>query len=333
MKNFLIVTNHAQIGDLICSIPMYKAIKYTHSDSKITLAAPVTNYEIPFKELNKYIDDVIIFDKSSFKAYIDFFGALLRKSYYAGIVPSNIVISTTTHVINFLSAAGKKTGVNSIDGKKNKSSFLLNIKKDFNWENIHQSERCLDVVEQIDCRLPSNEKKADELELTDENFRFADRFINESFVSPGKKLIGIHPGAGKEENIWSIENFYKIIIRLNEIYNPNFYITSGGEESTSYIIKKLRDAGINAGSLHNAKVKDLAAVYKKTSLYITNDTGVMHLAGLMNTPLLALFGPTNPLVWGPIGDKSFFIKAETSNINDISILDVHNVACKIMDLK
>jgi ADP-heptose:LPS heptosyltransferase len=50
-------------------------------------------------------------------------------------------------------------------------------------------------------------------------------------------------------------------------------------------------------------VTDLAALLERCHLVVANDTSVMHLAALMGTPVVAIFGPTAPLHYGPRGDR------------------------------
>ena len=58
---------------MLCSLTLYKALKKKYPDSRITLVAAKTNYEIPFFEINPYLDRVIVFDKSSPKNNFEFY--------------------------------------------------------------------------------------------------------------------------------------------------------------------------------------------------------------------------------------------------------------------
>ena len=144
-KNILVVRQHNQIGDMLCSLTMYAALKKKYPDSKITLVAAKTNYEIPFEEINPFLDNVIIFDRQNLKTTLNFLRKLRERKYQLGIVPSTIKISRTSHIINFLSGAKLKVGVRSIDGNKNNSHKLLNINSDCCWKNTHQLQRNLAV--------------------------------------------------------------------------------------------------------------------------------------------------------------------------------------------
>ena len=148
---------HNQIGDMLCSLTLYKGLKKSFPGSRITLVAAKTNYEIPFFDINPFVDRVIVFDKSSLLKIISFIKSLRSLKYDLGLVPSTIVLSRTSHIINWLSGAKKRVGVNSIDGKLNPSNKYLNVKSDFLWDGIHQSLRNLDIINQINCDLSTEE--------------------------------------------------------------------------------------------------------------------------------------------------------------------------------
>ena len=62
--NILVVRRHNQIGDMLMSVPLYKALKTQYPGSFIKLVASPTNYPIPFKIINPFIDNVIIFPET-----------------------------------------------------------------------------------------------------------------------------------------------------------------------------------------------------------------------------------------------------------------------------
>ncbi|MFN3695439.1 MAG: glycosyltransferase family 9 protein, partial [Ignavibacterium sp.] len=82
--------------------------------------------------------------------------------------------------------------------------------------------------------------------------------------------------------------------------------------------------------IHNLPIKKLAAILSLIDLYITNDTGTMHIAGFSGTNMISLFGPTDPNEWAPKNDNSYFIKSSTGKIDDISVEEIFNLAKKLI---
>ncbi|MBF0218645.1 MAG: glycosyltransferase family 9 protein [Gammaproteobacteria bacterium] len=318
--DILVVRQHNQIGDMLCSLTLYKAIKTKYPDSQITLVAAKTNYEIPFFDINPYIDRVLIFDKSSVKAIFNFLKNLRDRKYTFGFVPSTIKISTTSHIINFISGAKNRVGVKSIDGKVNKSHILLNVKSDFLWKNTHQSERNLQVANLINCNISENSRHLIKLNSSDSDLDFAKNFISSYFPDRTKNIVALHPGAGKKSNTWDSNNYIKLIKDIYTELNCYILITSGPTDEIiiNHIHSELTKANIDFMLLTNTSIKKLAAILPMVDLYITNDTGTMHIAGYSCTKMVALFGPTNPLEWAPKGNNQNYIKSATGNINDIN---------------
>ena len=335
IKNILIVRQHNQLGDMLCAVPLFAALRNKFPDSEITLVASPINYEILFSDINPYIDDVIVYRKSTFKELKDFFKKLRSKKYDLGIVPSTVSLSRTSHFINYLSRASIRVGVKSIDGKQNKTEFLLNVKSDFEWDKnrIHQTERNLDIGRQLGIELHEMDKIRTEIKLSDEEKRFGEIYIEDNFKDKSKPIIAFHPGAGKTQNRWNVDKFLKLILLLHEKYNNHILITSGNIDKniTDKLKNNLKAKGFQCVILDNTTIRKVAAVITKTNLYITNDTGTMHVGGYVNANVLALFGSTNGYEWAPERENVRYIQSPTDNVNDISEEMVFEKACKFLD--
>ncbi len=317
---------------MLCSLTLYKGLNKRFPDARITLVAAKTNYKIPFFDINPFIDRVIIFDKSSLLSIISFIKSLRSRKYDIGIVPSTIVLSRTSHILNFISGVKLRVGVKSINGVPNSFSKLLNIKSDFLWSGVHQSIRNLQIINQIDCDLSEEEIKNIKINLSEDDYAFARNLIAENFPDSSKKIIVFHPGAGKTDNQWDKENFINLIKKIYDSFNNNVLITSGwaDDKIINSISSALKTLNINFKILHNAPIKRLAAVLQTSDLYITNDTGTMHVAGYANTKMISLFGPTDPYEWAPKGENQKYIKSPTDKINDISLQQVYSLACLLL---
>ncbi|MGA7838313.1 MAG: glycosyltransferase family 9 protein [Ignavibacteriaceae bacterium] len=334
VKNILVVGKNNQVGDMICSLPLYAALKKKFPEAKITLVAAKTNYPVPLKEINPFLDRVIVYDKSSLKTIFNFYRQLRKIKYQIGIVTSTFAYSTTSHIINYLSGAKIRVGVNSIDEKINRGAKFLNIKKDFFWdkEKKHQSERNLDVIRQIGCDLTPEEIEQTGIILSESDEQEASNFINRHFTDKSKKIIAVHPGAGKTHNLWNVENFFELLSQLYNKYENYVLITCGpmDKDVVNTLTTKLLENNIEY-VIENLPQKQLCAVLKKIDLYITNDTGTMHLAASSGTKLIGLFGPTNTYEWAPRGKNQNYIQAESGKINDISVDEVFKLSEKILE--
>jgi ADP-heptose:LPS heptosyltransferase len=334
VKDILVIRQHNQIGDMLCSLTLYAALKKKYPSALITLVAAKTNYVIQFSEINPFLDRVIILDKQNLKTLFFFFRKLRSRKYQIGIVPSTIKISRTSHIINFLSGARIRVGVKSVDGSENSSHRLLNVKSDFNWKNTHQTKRNLEVAKQIGCDLTDEEIKSIKFRFSNEEINEAKEYLQKEFPDKNKKIIGFHPGAGKTVNLWSTQYFIELIKIIYDHYN-NYILLTSGKIDQAVIVEvenEMKKYGIHYKILNDYAIKKLGAILSLIDLYITNDTGTMHIAGFSNAKMISLFGPTNPIEWAPKGTKQLFIKSKTNNINDISVDEVYKKIETLLEL-
>lgn len=336
IRNILVIRKHNQIGDILVSVPMYYTLKKYFPQAKITLLASKTNYPIPFKELNPYVDEIIIYEKSTLKQQLNTIKLLRKKKFDLAIVPSTIRLSSTSNLISFLAGIKFRVGVRKVDGQKNKLSFLLNIKKDFNWINskTHQIFRNLEVIEQINCKINISEALNSYLKISEDEKNEAKEFLTKKF--PGTStLIGIHPGAGKIDHIWARENFVDVAKYLYQKWNSGFIITCGATDKP--VVKNIeaafKDEKIPFAILENFSIRKLAAIINECDLFITNDTGVMHIAGLTETLQISLFKDDKAYEWAPIGKNKFFVESSDEDINSISVDQILTLANNLLLLK
>jgi heptosyltransferase III len=99
----------------------------------------------------------------------------------------------------------------------------------------------------------------------------------------------IHPFSGSARKNWPLEKFRALAARLERVM-PVRWCSGAGDPP-------LADA-VRIDDLY-----ELACWLARARLYIGNDSGITHLAAAVGTPVLAIFGPTDPAVWGPRGDN------------------------------
>ncbi len=111
--------------------------------------------------------------------------------------------------------------------------------------------------------------------------------------------IGINPGADRPEKRWAPENHASVADRLIELRGAKLFVFGGpGEEHLADRIEKaMQHPATNlAGKL---SLNELAYVISRLDLLVTNDSGPMHIAAAVKTPVVALFGPEDPIYTRP----------------------------------
>jgi len=97
----------------------------------------------------------------------------------------------------------------------------------------------------------------------------------------------IHPFSGSPHKNWPLDKFRSLGARLERVMPVKW---CAGEDDPPL-----------AGAVRIDNLYDLAQWLARARLYVGNDSGITHLAAAVGTPVLALFGPTNPDVWAPRG--------------------------------
>jgi heptosyltransferase III len=97
----------------------------------------------------------------------------------------------------------------------------------------------------------------------------------------------IHPFSGSARKNWPLENFRVLAEQLERVMPVKW---CAGEDDPPL-----------PGAVRIPDLYDLACWLAKARLYIGNDSGITHLAAAVGTPVIALFGPTDPEVWAPRG--------------------------------
>ena len=138
----------------------------------------------------------------------------------------------------------------------------------------------------------------------------------------GPPRVVIHPGSGSERKNWPAECFGNVARRLSEAGTQVVFLE--GEADTRQVAGTLRAFRGRAPVISGLTVKEAAGLLSNCQLLIGNDSGISHLAAAVGVPLIALFGPSDPEVWRPLGSN-----VEVMRFSDA---DPERVAKRALDL-
>lgn len=130
---------------------------------------------------------------------------------------------------------------------------------------------------------------------------YRDRLMTSKKMRP---CIVVHPGSGGVRKCWPVERFAEVIHALWERYVS--VLVLGGPADHERIGRLLQQlsrppSGEQLSVLVDAPLLDIARRLCACAGYVGNDSGITHLAALVGAPTLALFGPSDPCVWHPVG--------------------------------
>ena len=146
------------------------------------------------------------------------------------------------------------------------------------------------------------------LELTEGELIAAHNFLTKADLKPERLLIGIHPGGNWKYKLWDKKNFADVASILAEKHNATILLfASPNERELQTQVAEMMD--VPPMLVQTDDLRQLAALISACDVYIGNDTGPMHIAAAVGTPVVALFGSTNPIRSGPYGDKHTVIQS------------------------
>lgn len=327
LKKILIIRQHNQLGDMLSGVSLLRAIKVKYPDSKIYVVVSPNNRAAVIK--NKFVDSYFVFNKPRIFTPFNLFKFIkyLRQEFDAVIVPVTVSVSFTSNLIARISKSKIRIGANSLNGKPNESAFFFDRRIDIDWRR-HPDSNVADII--LDIVRPFGIDTIDfnsEITCDDSDFKIADDYLKSINFKSESKLIGLHVGAGKPQNRWSLQKYVDLISKLNENFNCCFYLTGWKYDSNELDYINNHSKVIINQFLHHS-ISEVAALISKSNLFITNDTGIMHVAGTTLTSQVSLFGPTNPFNWAPCGKNKIFLH-KSDLIDDIEVQEVFDV-CKIL---
>ena len=124
------------------------------------------------------------------------------------------------------------------------------------------------------------------------------------------KVIILHPGSGSKKKVWPLEHFVSLSKILQDCFGSKILIIFGPAEGAE--VEKIFE-GMDSRTFIQVKglsLLQLASVIEGCNLFIGNDSGISHLASALGMPTIALFGPTDPRVWSPRGEKVQVVRTE-----------------------
>ena len=159
----------------------------------------------------------------------------------------------------------------------------------------HETQRYLDVVRAMDIEVVDDEP---EVFVDDVGGTWVNNFFENQNLDDSKPIIGLNPGAATTYRRWHAANFAVLGDRLHEAYGAHIVITTGPREGAlaDQVAAQMSHSPI---IVNQTTPMQLAALLKQCNLYISNDTGPMHLSTAVKTPTIALFGASNLIQWAP----------------------------------
>ena len=321
--NNILIIKMSSLGDVIHALPTLYALRKRFPKARITWAVhPAFAALIPCAP---WVDEIYFIDRKRIRQLS--YWRELRQDLHARHfdVVIDLQMLAKSALVSFLS--GGKRRVGNWDARE--GSFLVSAPIKGPHQKGHVIEQLLDVAAYLGCdtseiRFPIREHKKET-----ETVR---RLLAENGIE-GRYVVLV-PGTRGEHKKWPLAYWGELAKRLAD--DGIFSVISGspGEEEMGEEIKKNSPSSRTVNLIGKTNLLELCALDEMAALHISGDTGPLHIANAMGTPLIALFGPTLPDRSGPIGNPAGEALLaedpgkETTKMETISVDAVYELARK-----
>jgi len=298
-KKVLIIQS-AFLGDSVLTVPLAREIKSLWPDCHLSIAT-LEKMAAFFRDCG-WIDEVLIDEKRGFLNQTIGLWKMAKKikekKFDMALIPHR---SFRSALIARLAQIPNRIGFKTSAGR-----FLLTQSVPFPW-TTHDLERNLSLLSVLSRKSKPN---------TQTTYLYADadalksvlaRLQAETADKPAE-LIGVHPGSVWPTKRWSAQRFKYLCLRLsNAGYLP---VLVGGPQDQELCAEISRGSNV-LNWAGKTSLGELTALMSRMSLFITNDSGPMHIATGLGIPTLAIFGATTrELGFFPYGSRHRVIEKD-----------------------
>jgi heptosyltransferase-2 len=305
----ILIIDFGQLGDVVMSLPALRAVREHFPRARITVAVGKPGADVI--NISGYADALIVIDRVSLR---DGFKPLsiwrvlqivkdVRRRQFDFVI--DLHSFSETNLLGFLSGApmrlfSRRPG-RSLDFL---ASFDPQPPIDRNDPKVHLTDRYLGVLAPLGIRQAERKPRLVSRPTDDREIERLLRITNGNF---GRPLVGLNPGAGHKGRRWPLEKFVELADCLVRNDDVRIVVFAGPEEVD--LLPQLRRAfPAPALILHNLTIGKLLAAQARLSVFVSNDTGPVHLAAAVGVPLVLLSQPRAPETYVPLNEPKRIIR-------------------------
>ena len=288
------------IGDSLFMTPALSALRKGFPNSHISLL--INPWVSEVFDGNPDVDETIIYDEKGKEktlwGKIRFIQSLRNRNFDIGIIMQPRSYQAALFV--YFSGIPERIGYSH-----SLRNLLLTRKIKFPRIPVHNIDMFLNIVLSLGV-APA--RKEPYLPTSPEADAWADGFLEERGIESGELLIAINPGAFKQSKRWPEPRYAELSDILIREFGAKVIIFygPGEDEIVERVLSLMKEKTIIA----RTGIKELAALSRRCKLFVSNDTGPMHVAAASGVPVIALFGPADPKRSRPWGKNHVVIRKD-----------------------
>lgn len=283
------------IGDALMYTPVITQLKKQNPNLEIDALVMFNGVKEMYSRLEE-IDNVYHHDfmnSSPFTVLKNVLGYRGKYDYTISIYPSN---RKEYNIIQFLIGAKKRAGVKYLRKGNENLSWLNNITITED-DSLHNVETNIKLTEKL-FDITLTDVPTLNFPLIESDIEFSKNYLVTNNIEKDDFVVGFHAGCATLKNHinrrWAPEKFATLAKKLIFEKDAKILIFGGPEENDlkDNIIKHVDSNNIISVKSNN--LAESAAVMKRCNIFVSNDSGLMHIASAMQLKVVALIGPTNP---------------------------------------
>ena len=281
----ILVIKLRAIGDVLLSTIVLRNLRLAFPQAAIDFLTEPPAAEIVRRSLDN--GTVVLYDRKRMSG-LDLIRTVRSRSYD---LVFDLFGNPRTALVTRLSGAPERVGYR-FRGR----TYAYSVVVEPRGGEVHNTQFNLDALEAIG--IPIRDRSVS-FPLLPEDKALADTFLASGGPERGM-LIALNTSGGWYTKRWPGEKFAALGDRLAERFGAGIVLTWGPGELPD--VERVQAAMKTKALVPPATtLPQLAALLQRMSLVVTNDSGPMHIAASVGTPVLGIYGPTNPLLQGPYG--------------------------------
>jgi len=285
MQRILILRGGA-IGDFVLTTPVFSSLRQTWPAVHIDLAAYARVRALALE--CGLADGFRSLDEPDFARLFDP-GAELPAAWSNYVAASDVVVS-------FLH---DPDGVAESNLLRSGAGRVIGVSPEVEGE--HAVDHLLRPLARLGITLPTGAAPVMRLpeERREQGRRRAD--------AHGGGVVTIHPGSGSRTKNWAADRFAALVkrVRAETPYTP-LIVLGEADDAAGEAVR----AAVDVPVIRNLGLLELAGLLAASRCHVDNDSGIAHLAAAVGCPTVAIFGPTDPALWGPRGRAVRIVRGE-----------------------
>ncbi len=308
MAKFLIISASG-MGCTIMFTPTLRALRQKFPEAQITLLGTAPSYVAPIEGSN-LADEILVFDFAKNSLFnlkklsrrLKFIWRLRRQKfdYSLCIFPSNKwffnVYAWLVHAKKRITHRYSTPAIKTLAGLQN-----VRIPAE---PQLHDVDQNLNLLKPLGID-PAKINRRLSFYTTGENDKWAEHFQVQN-LEPRKMIVGLHIGSSQDYSFaakrWPLARFAALADKIQKELYAQILIVAGPDEKAD--VSQMMSMMKTKPAVAATSLKNAAALIKKCQLFVSNDSGLMHIAVAVQTPVVAIFGPTSISRTRPYSDKA-----------------------------